>query len=160
MIKSSFQFISNIEKISREVYENTIIYPLPLGKNNLHYSETMNLSIINDNENIEEAIEFMSFVLNEDNQIEFANNINLLPTNKSFIDSDIFVDDNLKVEEAQTIAFRSLVDSRDFVFSMENYVQISGIIGKYSRMIYLDCVDVKSYLQNAQLEIENLNNQS
>lgn len=160
MIKSSFQFISNIEKISREVYENTIIYPLPLGKNNLRYSETMNLSIINDNENIEEAIEFMSFILNEDNQIEFANNFNLLPTNKSFIDSDIFVDDNLKVQEAQTIAFRSLVDSRDFVFNMENYDQISGIIEKYSRMIYLDCVDVKSYLQNAQLEIENLNNQS
>ena len=160
MIKSSFQFISNIEKLSREVSENTIIYPLPLGKNNLRYSETMNLSVINDNENIDEAVEFVSFILNEDNQIEFANNFNLLPTNKSFIDSDIFVDDNLKVQEAQTIAFRSLVDSRDFVFNMENYDQISGIIEKYSRMIYLDCVDVKSYLQNAQLEIENLNNQS
>lgn len=158
MIKSNFQFISNIEKISREVYENTIVYPLPLGKNNLRYAETMNLSIINDSENIEEAVEFMSFILDEDNQIEFANNFNLLPTNKSFMESEIFVDDNLKVQEAQRIAFRSLEDSRDFVLNMENYDQISGIIEKYSRMIYLDCVDVKSYLQNAQLEINNLNN--
>lgn len=155
MLKTNFSFIGSIEKISREVYNDTIIFPIPLGKSSVRYSETVNLSIINNGKDLDKTLDFINFIVSERNQIELINYFNVLPTNKSLMDIENFLDNDSKIGQAKLIAFRSLENSQDFVCDMQNYNEISNIIEKYSRSIYLDGVNVEESIGNAQNEINN-----
>lgn len=155
MLKANFSFISSIEKISREVYDDTINFPIPLGKNNIRHSETVNLSIVNNGKDLNKTLDLINFIVNERNQIELINHFNVLPTNKSLMDIENFLDNDSKIGQAKLIAFRSLENSQDFVCGIQNYNEISNIIEKYSRSIYLDGVNVEEFIGHAQNEINN-----
>lgn len=155
MLKANFSFMGSIEKISSGVYDDTIIFPIPLGKNNVRYSDTVNLSIVNNSKSLDETLDFINFVVNERNQTELINYFNVLPTNKSLMDIENFLINDSKIGQSKMIAFKSLENSQDFVYSIQNYNEISNIIEKYSRSIYLDGVNVEEFIGHAQNEINN-----
>ena len=156
MIKSNFQFINSIEKISKEVYDNTVIFPIPVGENDLRYTNTVYLSVVGKNEEL--AMNFIKFILNDQNQLELSNTTNVLPVVKETFKNEISNDENSKINKAKKVAFDSLNKGRDFIYNIEHYNQISNIVEKYSRSIYLDGLEVESVLGNAQQEINKFYN--
>ena len=155
MIKSSFQFVSSIKKISEEIYNDTVIFPIPLGKEGVRFSNTISLSIVNNGKDFTSSLDFIKFILSDMNQIELFNNFNVLPVNKNLIDNQEFVDSIPDNNKPKLTAFLSLEDSKDFVFNIEHQNKISNIIEKYSRSIYLDDVDVEVLIKEAQNDINN-----
>ncbi len=158
MIKSNFQFINSIEKISKEVYDNTVIFPIPVGENDLRYTNTVYLSVVDNGKNEELAMNFIKFILNDQNQLELSNTTNVLPVVKETFKNEISNDENSKINKAKKVAFDSLNKGRDFIYNIEHYNQISNIVEKYSRSIYLDGLEVESVLGNAQQEINKFYN--
>lgn len=158
MIKSNFPFIESVEKISKEVYENTIILPYPLGEGNVRYSETVSLVLMGKSKNRNDSLEFIKFLTNEDNQLEFFNQYNLLPVNKKLLENETFInyENNSAINKAKIIAYTSLENATDFRYNIENYVEISGIIEKYFRTIYLDSYNVENTVKEAQIEIDKI----
>lgn len=158
MIKSNFQFINSIKKISKDVYDNTVIFPIPVGENGTRYTNTVYLSVVENGKNEELAVDFIKFILNDQNQLELSNTTNVLPVVKETFKNEISNDENPKIIEAKKVAFNSLDKGRDFTYNIENYNQISNIVEKYSRSIYLDGLEVESAISNAQQEINQFYN--
>ncbi len=159
MIKSNFQFINSIKKISKEVYENTVIFPIPTGKDGIRYTDTTYLSIINNGKDESLSMEFIKFLLDDENQMELLNSFNVLPVTKKFLEFGS-IDESIdsKLIEAKKVAFDSLDKAKDFIYNIKNYTPISNIIEKYSRSIYLDDIEVESVINDIQQEINQFNN--
>ena len=81
-----------------------------------------------------------------------------MPVVKETFKNEISNDENSKINKAKKVAFDSLNKGRDFIYNIEHYNQISNIVEKYSRSIYLDGLEVESVLGNAQQEINKFYN--
>ena len=156
MIKANVKFIDNMEKISKDIYNNTVVLPIPLGENNIRYADTVSLAIMKKSNKYKEAMKFMNFLVDKTNQIELINNFNILPVNKNInIDADISNKNSKKIQ-AKIIAFKSLEKSKDFTVNVNKFNEINNVIEKYSRNIYLEGLDVQNMIKEAQHTIDSL----
>lgn len=156
IIDGNIKLIDNIEKISKEIYEDTVILPIPLGENNKRYCETTSLTVLKDSKNLEDSIKFIEFLIDESNQKELINNFSVLPINKNFTEKDFYVYGNSKKIQTKLVAYTSLENSEDYLFNINNYNEINNVIEKYSRTIYLENSDVDIEINKAQMEINEI----
>ncbi|MFD1952961.1 ABC transporter substrate-binding protein [Paenibacillus thailandensis] len=84
-------FINFLKTSAPNVYENTVAVPLPTGKADLRYSNSMNLVVPKGSKNPQDAADFAAFVTNTANQTAFSKSSNTLPSTKESIQDPFFL---------------------------------------------------------------------
>ncbi|MBI2265458.1 MAG: sugar ABC transporter substrate-binding protein [Armatimonadetes bacterium] len=80
MLVAGPQFLLKIRQDAPEVYENTVIAPLPRGRLGIVPAATMNLVVPKACRKREKAVKWALFLTNDENQLAFCKEVPLLPS--------------------------------------------------------------------------------
>ncbi|MBB6678483.1 sugar ABC transporter substrate-binding protein [Cohnella lubricantis] len=150
-------FINFIKTAAEDVYNNTIAVPLPTGKGDLRYSNSMNIVVPKGSSHPQEAADFAAFLTNADNQTAFSKIANTLPSTKKSIEDPFFTQsDNTLEAQAKIASAQSLDKAQEYFLGVPNASDINTAINRKLQEIILNGADVKSSLDAAAAEVNDV----
>lgn len=150
-------FINFIKTAAEDVYKNTVAVPLPTGKGDLRYSNSMNVVVPKGSSHQKEAAEFAAFLTNADNQTAFSKIANTLPSTKKSIEDPFFTQsDNTLESMAKIASAQSLDKAQEYYLGVPSASDINTAIARKLQEIILNGADVKSSLDAAASEVNGI----
>lgn len=147
-------FINKIKTAAPDVYKNTVAVPLPKGKGNSIYSNSMNMIVPKGSQNVKEAAEFAAYITNPANQLEFSKVANTLPSTKKTIEDPFFSQsDNSLEAQAKIASANGLKFADEYTLGVPKVKDINDAIARELEKILLNNADVKASLDAAANEV-------
>ncbi|ASS68380.1 MULTISPECIES: sugar ABC transporter substrate-binding protein [unclassified Paenibacillus] len=147
-------FINFLKTSAPDVYKNTIAVPLPTGKADLRYSNSMNLVVPKGSKDPQAAADFAAFVTNADNQTAFSKDSNTLPATKKSIEDPFFSEsDNTLESQAKIASAQSLDKAQEYYLGIPAAGDINTAVSKELQNIILNGGDVKKGLDAAAAKV-------
>ncbi|MCM3749964.1 sugar ABC transporter substrate-binding protein [Paenibacillus pasadenensis] len=147
-------FINQLKTSAPAVYSNTIAVPLPTGKADLRYSNSMNLVVPKGSEDQQAAADFAAFMTNADNQTVFSKEANTLPSTKKSIEDPFFTQsDNTLESQAKIASAQSLDKAQEYYLGIPAAGDVNSAISRELQKIILNGADVKAGLAAAAAEV-------
>ncbi|SDS46163.1 putative chitobiose transport system substrate-binding protein [Paenibacillaceae bacterium GAS479] len=147
-------FINFIKTAAPEVYNNTIAVPLPTGKADLRYSNSMNLVVPKGSEDQQAAADFAAFITNGDNQTAFSKDSNTLPSTKKSIEDPFFTQsDNTLESQAKIASAQSLDKAQEYYLGIPAAGDVNTAIARELQNIILNGGDVKAGVAAAAAKV-------
>ncbi len=108
------QFLLRVKQDNPDVYAQTFVAPYPKGKGNVVHLPMMAVSVPKASKHTKEAVDFAAFVTNDDNQLQFAKQVVVLPSTKGAAANPLFKQGGASAEDkARKIAAAELPLGRD-----------------------------------------------
>ncbi|MGN7454040.1 extracellular solute-binding protein [Paenibacillus pasadenensis] len=147
-------FINKLKSAAPDVYAKTIAVPLPTGKADLIYSNSMNLVVPKNAKNPQAAADFAVFVTNAANQTAFAKFANTLPSTKASIEDPFFTEsDNTLESQAKIASVKSLDKAQEYYLGIPAAGDINSAIARQLQEIILNGGDVKAGVEAAAAKV-------
>ncbi|MDQ1911833.1 sugar ABC transporter substrate-binding protein [Paenibacillus sp. GD4] len=154
---SGTTFINRIKTAAPEVYQNTVVASLPLGKSGTRTSNTMNMVVPAKSKNVKAAVEFGVFLTNAKNQLEFSKVANTLPSTKDSIKDPFYTQTDGSLEaEAKLASAKGLEKASDFLLGVEKAGDVNTAVNKRLQNIFLNGADIKTELDAAAKDVDNV----
>lgn len=160
LLSTGAEFINSIENNAPTIYEQSLSSPQITGKTGKKNVAIMNLVIPRDTDKPDEAIKYALFVTNSENQLAFAKEANVLPSNIEAINQYIQdlenSDENLTlIEQARKISAMQLEDAEVLVPPLKNINKLQKIIYENLQAAMLKEKTVTQALNDAAQEWNN-----
>lgn len=122
MLIAGPQFLLKVKQNAPDIYKETRIAPLPIGKAGIVPAATMNVVVPKASRHRREAVKFALFLTNEENQLNFCKLVPLLPSAVLTAKDPYFVTGKgLGVEdEAVRVSIKQLVYAKDLSLGLKN----------------------------------------
>jgi len=154
------EFLNTIATNAPTIYQQSAVAPQITGETGKTSVSVMNLVIPKDSRNPQKAINYALFVTNSDNQLNFAQQANVLPSHTSAIARYI---ENLEQEseestlfEARRISAMQLDSAEVLIPPVPNINQLKQIIYENLQSAMLGEKTVEQALTDAQTQWDNL----
>ncbi|AJY74075.1 ABC transporter substrate-binding protein [Paenibacillus beijingensis] len=150
-------FINFLKTAAPDVYNNTVAVPLPTGKGDLRYSNSMNVVVPKGSKNPQQAAEFAAFITNAENQTAFSKDSNTLPSTKESIKDPFFSQsDNTLESQAKIASAQSLDKAQEYFLGVPMASDINSAIARELQKIMLDGGDVKAGVDSAANQVNDI----
>lgn len=157
MVMSSSAFINKIKTAAPDIYKQTMAVPGPVGKGDVRFSNSMNIAVPSASKNQKEAIKFAVFLTNAENQLNFSKIANTLPSTVESAKDPFFTQDDGTLEaQAKIASAKSLDKATDLFIGVANAKDVNDVVTKALQNIYLNKADVKSELDKAEKDVNNI----
>ncbi len=154
------EFLNAIATNAPTIYEQSAVAPQITGNSGKTSVSVMNLVIPRDSNNPQKAINYALYVTNSENQLNFAQEANVLPSNTNAIARYI---ENLESETQENTLFEARKISAMQLDSAEVLIPPSPNINQLKRIIYENLTSamlgektVQQALNDAQTQWDNL----
>ena len=132
-------FINMIKENAPSVYKNSIILPQLTGKNGKYDVSIMNFVIPKEAKNKELAREFLSILLNEENQLALSKKTNVLPVNKKVLNNSYFQHCSQDlIDKSRCTAIKQLNNPSGLNFGVKNKKEINEVVNKSLEILFLN----------------------
>ena len=151
-------FLNMIKENAPEVYRNTVILPQITGETSKYDSSLMNFVIPKKSKNKEKALQFVLFLTNKENQLEFSKLTSVLPVNKETLNDDYFKPqktNNLQ-ENARVISANQLNNMQTPLKNSKNKKDLNIISAHAIQEILINNKDIKETLDSFSEEWKKL----
>lgn len=150
-------FINFLKTAAPDVYNNTVAVPLPTGKGDLRYSNSMNIVVPKGSKNPQQAAEFAAFITNAENQTAFSKDSNTLPSTKESIKDPFFSQsDNTLESQAKIASAQSLDKAQEYFLGVPKASDINSAVARQLQQILLNGGDVKAGLEAAAKQVNDI----
>jgi putative chitobiose transport system substrate-binding protein len=114
------QFLERIKQNSETVYRETRVAPLPLGKGNVYNAACMNLVIPKNAPLKQDAVSFLLFLTNQENQLKFCKKALVFPSLINAAKSPFFTHTSRKslTSQARSIGASELKYAKDLTLEL------------------------------------------
>ncbi|QJC50795.1 sugar ABC transporter substrate-binding protein [Paenibacillus albicereus] len=147
-------FINKLKTAAPDIYAKTVAVPLPTGKADLRYSNSMNLVVPKNSDNPQAAADFAVFVTNAANQTAFAKIANTLPSTKASIEDPFFTESDDTLEsQAKIASAQSLDKAQEYYLGIPAAGDINTAIARQLQEIILNGADVKKGVADAAAKV-------
>ncbi|WNR46127.1 ABC transporter substrate-binding protein [Paenibacillus roseipurpureus] len=154
---SGSTFINRIKTAAPEIYANTLAAPIPTGKAGDRTSNTMNIAVPAKSKNVKEAVEFAKFVTNAKAQLDFSKAANTLPSTKDSAKDVFFTQTDGTLEaQAKLASVQGLDKATDALLGVEKAADVNKAVQKHLQNVFLNNADVKTELDAAAKEVNDL----
>lgn len=156
MLLTGSQFLDRIKKNSKEVYDNTLIAKMPAFKEGGKISSPlMDVVIPKLSSHHKEAIEFASFITNDESQLAFAKVVNILPSTQKAAADPFFTESGDTPEaKAKVITAASLPQAIDFSTGIVREGEIFSILNEHWQKMLLGQQSPEDALATAETEMQ------
>ncbi|MDR7491092.1 MAG: sugar ABC transporter substrate-binding protein [Armatimonadota bacterium] len=152
------QFLLRVKQDNPEVYAQTFVAPYPKGKARVIHLPTMTVSVPKASKAQREAVDFALFVTNDQNQLEFARQVVILPSTRGAAAHPFFKQGGATPEEkARKIAAAELPLARDLTVVVPNATELYRVFREavesafYGKMSPREALDWAVKQWNARL---------
>lgn len=150
-------FINRIKTAAPDIYNNTVAVPLPPGKGNISFSNSMNIVVPLGSSHPQEAADFAAFLTNADNQLAFSKVANTLPSTKSSIEDPFFTEsDNTLEAQAKLASVAGLKIADEYSLGVPSVQDINTAIARGMQRMFLDGSDIQTTLDETAEEVNGL----
>lgn len=157
MINAGPQTLKRIKDEAPDIYKNIEVTTPLVGKANIIRNPLMNVAVPEKSKHHKEAIDFASFVTNDENQLAFCKAVQVFPsTTKASQDSFFKADSKTPETKALTIIADELKNTVDLNAGTEKGADISKTINNASEAVILGSKDVKSALNEAEAKVNSI----
>jgi len=153
------QLYRQIEDLSADMYEKSKAAPGFVGDEGTMYSAIQNLVISEQSEHKDVAIEFVKFITNKENQIDFAKLVPILPGNAEAAEDEYFLSGEDSEDPEEKGLYYSALDIEkavDMSPPIEQANQINEILTEEYEEVMLNDKDPKDALDDAERRVNEL----
>lgn len=157
IISSSGSSLSRIKDEAPDIYK-TIKLSTPLvGKTGLSRNPLMNLVIPSASKNQEAAVDFASYVTNDDNQLAFCKEVAIFPSTVKASEDAYFTSDTSTLEgQANAMSAEASKTSRDFAMGIAKEDNVQVAINKAYEASIINGDDIVKSLNQAEEDVNKL----
>ena len=149
MLITGPQFLSRIKTNAPDIYENTRVAHLPLGKAKVINAAAMNVVIPKTSKNPQEAADFAYFITGDYAQLEFSKIVNILPSAIKAAQDDFFTaGDNTPEGIARRISAEQLQWARDMTITAKNSSKLIKAIDEEFEKAYYGKITAEEAVAN------------
>ncbi|MBO1004668.1 ABC transporter substrate-binding protein [Pseudogracilibacillus auburnensis] len=153
------QLYRQVNDLSPEMYEKSAAAPGIVGSEGTLYSAIQNLVVSNQSENKELAVEFVEFITNVDNQLEFSKLVPILPGNKEAADNELFQSGEDSDDPEEKGLYYSAIDIEkaiDMSPPIAEANQINEILNETYVEVLINDKDPQEALNDAEKQVNDL----
>jgi putative chitobiose transport system substrate-binding protein len=155
LLSTGAEFLKSIENNAPTIYQQSLAAPQITGKTGKKNVAVMNLVIPRESQKPDEALQYALFVTNDENQLAFAKQANVLPSNVKAIEQYIQELDNKEnaniLDQARKISAIQLQEAEVLVPPIEEINKLQKIIYENLQAAMLKEKTVEQALEDAAL---------
>jgi putative chitobiose transport system substrate-binding protein len=147
------QFLSRVKTNAKEVYDNTLVAPMPAHKSGKYQAGLMNLVVPTMSKHHKEAIALANFMTNDESQLEFCKIVNILPSTKKAAADPFFTQGGDDPEsKAKIITAQEASKAQDFSLGVKDESKVLEPLWKGWQKMLLGDITPEDYLKQAEEE--------
>lgn len=145
------QFLSRVKTNAKNVYDNTLVAPMPAMKTGKYQAGLMNVVVPTASKNHKEAIAFANFITNDESQLEFCKVVNILPSTKVAAADPFFTQAGDDPEsKAKLITAQEAANAQDFTLGVKDESKILEPLWKNWQKMLLGQMTPEQYLSESE----------
>lgn len=157
VINSSGSSISRIKDEAPDIYKNLAVTEPMTAKTGMVLDPLMNLVVPTASKNHKEAIDFASYVTNDDNQLAFSKKVAIFPSTKKAAADSYFTSDSTTLEGiARQSCVKSLSKSADFTLGVEKQDDIQNAINKIYEATIMGSTDPQKAISDSETSVNSI----
>lgn len=153
------QLYRQVEDLSPEIYKKSKAAPVFVGSEGTTYSAIQNLVISDQSENKDVAVEFVKFITNPENQLDFSKLVPILPGNEKAAEDEYFVSGEESEDPEEKGLYYSAIDidkAVDMAPPIAEANQINEILSEEYEEVLLNDKDPQKALDDAESKVNEL----
>lgn len=153
------QLFRQVSDLSPDIYEKSEAAPGFLGSEETMYSAIQNLVVSDQSDNKDLALEFVKFVTNEENQLEFSKLVPILPGNAEAAEDEYFMsgeDSDDPEEKGLYYSAADIESAIDMSPPIAEANQINSILNDTYVDVLINGKDPQEALDKAEQEVNEL----
>lgn len=153
------QLFRQVKDLSPDVYDKSDAAPAILGSLGKSSMAAMNVAVSAKSKFPNSAVEFAKFITNDENQLEFAKIVAILPSTKEAASDEFFTegkDSDDPAEKGKYFSALQLENAVDFFAPAENVSQINKTLNEEFQKVLLEDKDPQQALDDAETKINEL----
>lgn len=159
-LQAGANFLNIIKENSLDVYTKSGVLPQFYGKEKKYDFSLMTLAIPLKSKNKNEAVKFIKFLTNNENQLEFSRITGVLPCNKHALADNYFkiYDESDLQSKSRVLGAIQLSAPIEYPIQTIHHKKFIKLLNKTVEKILLEKTDTKELLEKLRLDFDSLKN--